>query len=70
LRPSTPTAARHAPTHRQLLAVQQRLRQAIDRRCAVPRSAHEFLSGAADLVFGVMILGLGVFMLMWVIATG
>jgi hypothetical protein len=33
-------------------------------------SARDFLSGAADLTFGVVILGLGFFMLMWVIATG
>ena len=32
-------------------------------------SAQEFLHGAADLTFGLMILGLGFFMLMWVIAT-
>ncbi len=33
-------------------------------------SARDFLHGAADLTFGVVILGLGFFMLMWVIATG
>jgi len=32
-------------------------------------SAHEFLHGAADLTVGIVILGLGFFMLMWVIAT-
>jgi hypothetical protein len=32
-------------------------------------SAQEFLHGAADLTFGLKILGLGFFMLMWVIAT-
>ena len=32
--------------------------------------ANEFLRGAADLTFGALILGLGFFMLMWVIATG
>jgi hypothetical protein len=31
--------------------------------------ANEFLRGAADLTFGFVILGLGFFMLMWVIAT-
>ncbi len=31
--------------------------------------ANEFLRGAADLTFGVVILGLGFFMLMWMIAT-
>ena len=35
-------------------------------------SAQDFLNGtaAADLTFGIVILGLGFFMLMWVIATG
>jgi hypothetical protein len=33
-------------------------------------SAQDFLHGAADLTFGLLILGLGFFMLMWVIATG
>lgn len=33
-------------------------------------SAHDFLHGAADLTFGVVILALGFFLLMWVIATG
>jgi hypothetical protein len=32
-------------------------------------SAQDFLHGAADLTFGIIILGLGFFMLMWVIAT-
>jgi hypothetical protein len=32
-------------------------------------SAQDFLRGAADLTFGIVILGLGFFMLMWVIAT-
>lgn len=32
-------------------------------------SARDFLHGAADLTLGVVILGLGFFMLMWVIAT-
>ncbi len=60
----------HRPPHRQLVAVQERLRHAIDRRREAPSSARDFLYGAADLAFGVMILGLGFFMLMWVIATG
>lgn len=33
-------------------------------------SAQDFLHGAADLTFGFLILGLGFFMLMWLIATG
>lgn len=32
-------------------------------------SAQDFLRGAADLTFGMVIFGLGFFMLMWVIAT-
>lgn len=49
-------------------------REAIDRqlfeRGVYKASAQDFLHGAADLTFGVVILGLGFFMLMWVIATG
>ncbi len=60
----------HAAAHRQLAHAQQRLRQAIDRRRGAPASARDFLAGATDLAFGVVILGLGFFMLMWVIATG
>jgi hypothetical protein len=59
----------HKPSARQLNAVQDQLRQMIDRRAAT-RTAREFLFGAADLAFGAAILGLGFFMLMWVIATG
>jgi hypothetical protein len=43
--------------------------QQFDRR-APQASAQDFLHGAADLTFGFLILGLGFFMLMWVIATG
>ena len=32
-------------------------------------NAHDFLHGAADITVGIVILGLGFFMLMWVIAT-
>ena len=32
--------------------------------------ARDFLHGVADLTFGLVILGLGFFMLMWIIATG
>ena len=31
--------------------------------------ANDFLHGAADITFGILILGLGFFMLMWLIAT-
>ncbi|HYM21923.1 MAG TPA: hypothetical protein VEU08_01890 [Vicinamibacterales bacterium] len=61
--------AEHRADPRQLASVQQHLRELVDRRAAVS-SAREFLFGATDLVFGVAILGLGVFMLMWMIATG
>ncbi len=44
-------------------------RQQFERR-VYRASAQDFLHGAADLTFGVVILGLGFFMLMWVIATG
>jgi hypothetical protein len=59
----------HTASRRQLIAIQDRLRQLIDRR-ADQTSARDFITGAADLAFGVVILGLGFFMLMWVIATG
>src|SRR4030095_15695212 len=52
-----------------LATIQEHLRELIDRRVYTP-SAREFLFGATDLAFGVLILGLGFFMLMWVIATG
>jgi hypothetical protein len=59
----------HHAARGQLVAIQDQLRQLIDRR-VYNTSARDFLSGAADLAFGVVILGLGFFMLMWVIATG
>jgi hypothetical protein len=59
----------HRAARGQLVAIQEQLRQLIDRRVS-NTSARDFLSGAADLAFGVAILGLGFFMLMWVIATG
>jgi len=61
--------AEHPVSHRQLAAIQEQLRHIIDRR-ETTTSAREFLFGATDLAFGVVILGLGFFMLMWVIATG
>ena len=39
-------------------------------RAVYKASAQDFLHGAADFTFGFLILGLGFFMLMWVIATG
>jgi hypothetical protein len=63
------SGAEHLASRSQLVAIQDELRQHIDRR-AHNTSARDFLSGAADLAFGAVILGLGFFMLMWVIATG
>jgi hypothetical protein len=54
---------------RQLEAAQDQLHRVIDRR-VYTASAREFLFGASDFAFGLVILGLGFFMLMWVIATG
>jgi hypothetical protein len=63
------TGREHRASHRQLAMVQDQLRQLIDRRIHYA-SARDFLTGATDLAFGVVLLGLGFFMLMWVIATG
>jgi len=63
------TGREHQASRRELANIQEHLRQLIDRRVYTP-SAREFLFGATDLAFGVVILGLGFFMLMWVIATG
>jgi hypothetical protein len=63
------TGVEHLAPARQLASVQRHLRETIDRRGSVC-SARDFLFGASDLAFGVVILGLGVFMLMWMIATG
>ncbi len=63
------TGREHQAARAQLTHVQTQLHQLIDRR-VYPTSARDFLAGAADLAFGVVILGLGFFMLMWVIATG
>jgi len=59
----------HPVSKKQLAAIQQQLRLLIDRRDD-SASANDWLYGAANLAFGVVILGLGFFMLMWVIATG
>jgi hypothetical protein len=52
----------------------KRLQPAIDldefERPVYKASAQEFLHGAADLTFGLLILALAFFMLMWVIANG
>jgi len=59
--------AEHLAPGDQLRLVQGQLHEVIDRRIS---SARDWLFGAANLAFGVMILGLGFFMLMWIIATG
>jgi len=59
----------HGVSKKQLGAIQQQLRLLIDRR-DYSASANDWLFGATNLAFGVVILGLGFFMLMWVIATG
>ena len=59
----------HVVSAKQMKAIQEQLGQLIDRRVYTP-SARDWLYGATDMVVGVVILGLGFFMLMWVIATG
>jgi hypothetical protein len=63
------TGHEHEASRRELALIQDHLRQHIDRRVTTG-SARDFLVGAADFAMGVVILGLGFFMLMWVIATG
>jgi hypothetical protein len=63
------TGREYSASRRALANIQEHLRQLIDRRVHIT-SARDFLFGATDLAFGVVILGLGFFMLMWVIATG
>ena len=57
-----------APKH-QFTTVRDQLRETIERR-STSLSARDFLFGAAEMAFGIAILGLGFFMLMWAIATG
>jgi hypothetical protein len=59
----------HAVSRRQLAAIHEQLRPLIDRR-DYPTSARDWLIVSTDMAFGVIILGLGFFMLMWVIYTG
>jgi hypothetical protein len=59
----------HVASRRQLAEIQEQLRMLIDRRVYTP-SARDWLFGATDMAIGVVILGLGFFMLMWVIYTG
>jgi hypothetical protein len=60
----------HEVSRRQLAAIQEQLRTLIERRAYYAPSARAWLLGAADMAFGFVILGLGFFMLLWVIATG
>lgn len=59
----------HLVSKEQLKLIQEQLGSLTERRVYTP-SATDWLSGATDLAAGVVILGLGFFMLMWVIATG
>jgi hypothetical protein len=59
----------HLVSKEQLKLIQDQLASLLERRVYTP-SAQDWLSGATDLAAGVVILGLGFFMLMWVIATG
>ena len=59
----------HFVSKKQLKLIQEQIGSLIERRLYTP-SAGDWLSGATDLAAGVVILGLGFFMLMWVIATG
>ena len=59
----------HRVSPKQLKVIQEQLGTLIERRVYTP-SARDWLYGATDMAFGVVILGLGFFMLMWVIATG
>jgi hypothetical protein len=63
------TGQEHLAPAGQLDAVQAQLRELVD-HTASTASAPDWLRGAANLTVGVVILGLGFFMLMWVIATG
>lgn len=59
----------HLVPPKQLQLIQEQLGTLIEHRVSTP-SAKDWLCGATDLAVGVVILGLGLFMLLWVIATG
>ena len=59
----------HFVSKDQLKLIQEQIGSLVERRVYTP-SASDWLNGATDLAAGVVILGLGFFMLMWVIATG
>jgi hypothetical protein len=58
----------YAAPRAQVAGVRAQMRRSIDWPAVL--SADDFLFGAANLTFGFLILALGVFLLMWVIATG
>lgn len=59
----------HPVSKAQLKLIQEQVGSLIEHRDYTP-SATDWLYGATHLAAGVVILGLGFFMLMWVIATG
>ena len=59
----------HVVSKAQLELIQEQLGSLMEHRVYTP-SASDWLYGATHLAAGVVILGLGFFMLMWVIATG
>ena len=62
---------RHPLRHGELVRLRRQLHQML--QGSPPRStssARDWLYGSANLAFGMVILGLGLFMLLWVIATG
>jgi len=59
----------HLVSNAQLKLIQEQLGSLMEHRVYTP-SASDWLYGATHLAAGVVILGLGFFMLMWVIATG
>ncbi len=63
------TGSEHLAPPAQLSAVQAELRELVG-HSVYRASARDWLLGAANLAFGFVILGLGFFMLMWVLATG
>jgi hypothetical protein len=63
------TGSEHLAPAVQLSAAQAELRELVG-RSVHHTSAPDWLLGATNLAFGVVILGLGFFMLMWVLATG
>jgi hypothetical protein len=59
----------HPVPRKQLQLIQEQLGTLTEHR-VYAATAKDWLNGATDLAVGMVILGLGFFMLMWVIATG